>query len=209
MGSVYSKEMTPDQCFNEMGKLLGFEDPESTGYVAILDKVKELKEENGVLLGRVEILNDDKWVIDHHKALKDKVVLDEDYYMELKGEESDLASIFESFDLDGDDCSINEVCDRISKMKGEVHKWGELCEDFGVDSRVDIFNLINKLKEERDRYFKHLADKDLECEEQREHAFAAEVDRLDAENTIIKMTEEMDKLVKKVDELIKESKARY
>tara|TARA_Y100001963_G_C6792497_1_gene456414 strand:- start:148 stop:669 length:522 start_codon:yes stop_codon:yes gene_type:complete len=173
MGSVYSKEMTPDQCFNEMGKLLGFEDPESTGYVAILDKVKELKEENKKLnknMSRIMLL-----------VLRCGV----------------------------DDCSIDEVCDRISKMKGEVHKWGELCEDFGVDSRVDIFNLINKLKEERDRYFKHLADKDLECEEQREHAFAAEVDRLDAENTIIKMTEEMDKLVKKVDELIKESKARY
>ena len=235
MAGVNSKEvvMTPDQCFNEMGKLLGFEDPEGTGYIAILEKVKEvaenneleedfnplrhymsgmtgvcnckdvvdyierlkgenneLKEENGVLLGRVEILNDDKWVIDHHKALKDKVVLDKDYYMELHGIKEDIEEHpeFQEEVAGFVDHAVEVAC---KKLKEENEK----------------------LKEEKDKYFKYLKEKDLECEELREHATALAIQSGDrrhlvAESTIIKMTGEMDKLIQQVDELITESKVR-
>ena len=43
-------DMTTDQCFNEMAEVLGFPDPhESVGYIAILEQVKKLKEENKTL----------------------------------------------------------------------------------------------------------------------------------------------------------------
>jgi predicted RNase H-like nuclease (RuvC/YqgF family) len=37
--------MTTDECFNEMAKVLGFPKPDETGYIAILEKVKELTEQ--------------------------------------------------------------------------------------------------------------------------------------------------------------------
>lgn len=40
-----SATMTTDECFNEMAKVLGFPKPDETGYIAILEKVKELTEQ--------------------------------------------------------------------------------------------------------------------------------------------------------------------
>ena len=45
--------MTPDECFNEMAKVLGFPKPDETGYIAILEKVKELQEKNDDLENKV------------------------------------------------------------------------------------------------------------------------------------------------------------
>lgn len=35
--------MTPEQCFDAMAEVLGFENPKDTGYMDILEKIKELK----------------------------------------------------------------------------------------------------------------------------------------------------------------------
>ena len=48
-----SATMTPDECFNEMAKVLGFPKPDETGYIAILEKVKELQEKNDDLENKV------------------------------------------------------------------------------------------------------------------------------------------------------------
>ena len=45
--------MTPDQCFVEMAVVLGL--PTDTGYIAILDMMKKLKEENECLEATVEM----------------------------------------------------------------------------------------------------------------------------------------------------------
>ena len=55
-----SATMTPDECFNEMAKVLGFPKPDETGYIAILEKVKELQEKNDDLENKVLHLESEK-----------------------------------------------------------------------------------------------------------------------------------------------------
>ena len=48
--------MTPDQCFDEMAVVLGL--PTDTGYIAILDMMKKLKEENEKLKNDLRLCAD-------------------------------------------------------------------------------------------------------------------------------------------------------
>ena len=65
--------MTPDQCFNEMAKVLGFTKPEDTGYIAIMQKVKEVKSEFcSCLRQNQKLLTENKHLEEKNKELKEE-----------------------------------------------------------------------------------------------------------------------------------------
>ena len=87
-------------------------------------EIRKLKEEN-------KKLNDDDWVIDCHKALKYKCVLDEDYYLQHLNDEGQL--------IDPDE--FNALQEENKKLKEENEKIGEL-----------VISQTDKLKEVSIKY---------------------------------------------------------
>ena len=73
-------DMTTDQCFNEMAEVLGFPGPhESVGYIAILEQVKKLKEENKTLKKQRDFFHQE-----FHKTLQCQADDTEEYEKQIK-----------------------------------------------------------------------------------------------------------------------------
>jgi cell division protein FtsB len=122
----------------------------------------ELKEEN-------EDLNNDDWVIDNHKALKYKVVLDEDFYLQHLGEDlslihpDELEKLKEDFEdeKDGRDHDVQQYQETINEkmaleteiedLKDENKKL-KIFQDTFTPPKIDEINKMaeenKKLKEE-------------------------------------------------------------
>jgi len=100
--------MTQDQCFNEMAKVLGFENPEDTGYLEILEKVKSL---NSIEEEYEELEEEKEELAKHYKEHKIEI-------MKLKKENEelneDIVGVREY--MEGDDSgNLLEIFDTITE----------------------------------------------------------------------------------------------
>tara|TARA_R110002012_G_scaffold321095_1_gene547369 strand:- start:60 stop:722 length:663 start_codon:yes stop_codon:yes gene_type:complete len=84
-----SMKKTLQDKFNEIEELKSCleYDPEEAEIVS-KDYIKRLQAENERLTAENEQLNDDGWVIDHHKALKYKIIIDEERYIDFDEHEA-------------------------------------------------------------------------------------------------------------------------
>tara|TARA_R110000850_G_scaffold28329_1_gene79248 strand:- start:2151 stop:2963 length:813 start_codon:yes stop_codon:yes gene_type:complete len=150
--------MSPDECFTAMACALDIH--EDMGYMAILEEVKELKDQHDYLEGETDRLGEletiawidfygEKEVVDDIKAYRFRIDI-----VDMKEDNKKLKVKYESMcsEQAESDCAkyIKELQEENNKLKAE----------------------LAEQKADRDKYFGYLKDKDLECEEQRETANA-------------------------------------
>jgi FtsZ-binding cell division protein ZapB len=149
--------MTPDQCFDEMAKVLGFTKPEDTGYIAILQKVKELKEENDNL--RCDICRYDDVI----EAREDDVKMSSALIQKLEREINQLKE--ENDDLQNEVCSYSNAIEEeyvlktdYEKLKEEAHNYNKgyerIKKEFksGIEVRDKIIEVSKKLRKEKNEW---------------------------------------------------------
>ena len=144
-------DMTQDQCFDEMGKVLGFTKPEDTGYIAILEKVKELTEEN----------KSRKGLCDHFEVLNKKHY---DELQEIKEQNDnlrcDICRYDDVIEAREDDVKmssalIQKLEEENKKLKNfalDVHNfaYGTKLNDEDIVSDMDFNTIMEKMKKDEE-----------------------------------------------------------
>ena len=153
--------MSPDECFTAMASALDM-GGDDVGYMAILEEVKELKDQHDYFEGETDRLGE----------------LETIAWIDFYGEKEVVDDIKAyRFRID-----IVDMKDEVTKLKEENKKLTENNKknhDYMLERENALIEEKDKLKAElaeqkadRDKYFGYLKDKDLECEEQRETANA-------------------------------------
>ena len=175
--------MSPDECFTAMACALDIH--EDMGYMAILEEVKELKDQHDYFEGETDRLGEletiawidfygEKEVVDDIKAYRFRIDI-----VDMKEDNKKLKVKYESMcsEQAESDCAkyIKELQEENNKLKENNKEHLDYMlkrENALIEEKDKLKAELAEQKADRDKYFGYLKDKDLECEEQRETANA-------------------------------------